>query len=97
MTFTTAGTHTITARYDGGFGFFDQVTSTPLALAVQGQALSFNVIGGGSLYGQVPVVVANLFTTEDSPIAPTGTIIGEAQRRHRSVKRRSVRPRRFPG
>ena len=27
VTFTTAGTHTITARYDGGFGFFDEVTS----------------------------------------------------------------------
>ena len=41
---------------------------------MQGKALSFNVISGSSQYGQAPVVVANLFTIEDSPIAPTGTV-----------------------
>jgi hypothetical protein len=74
VTFTTRGTHTVTAVYDGAYGVFDPVTSAPISVPVLGRPLSFVSLPTATSYGSDALVTASLFSLDSAPPLPTGTI-----------------------
>jgi hypothetical protein len=74
IVFPTAGPHVITASYDGGFGFFNPVSSAPLTVLVAGRPLEMRVPNATAHYGDNVTVDATLFTFDLTPPLPTGRI-----------------------